>query len=208
MGCSAFITSVALQMLCAHAKRPWTRRRGVFTAALLFIGAWAFATIVRSDAFFGLFDPAGGVTEFRLPIDSNAVVSPTKRHHEYLLINYANNCCRLSLRRNCLSGLSIGRFDRCLSFTAGVIEATFFRQHGSIFALPGGIGSWLWRSYVINHTLHTVSDGTIVIFSDAMVEFVKSAIAAVDDLLEFCDVAVLASDLTHARGAPAEHGTY
>lgn len=45
------------------------------------------------------------------------------------------------------------------------------RDHPRIMAAPRGAGYWLWKPHVIADTLATVTDGTVVVYTDATVVY-------------------------------------
>jgi len=52
------------------------------------------------------------------------------------------------------------------------ISAEFKGNNAAVLNSPRGAGYWLWKPYVINEAMKVLSDDTILIYSDAGVEFI------------------------------------
>jgi len=66
-----------------------------------------------------------------------------------------------------------GLFDDCIEFTKKDISKTFINKYKEILDSNRGGGYWLWKYFVISKTLEEISDGDIVVYSDAGSSFNK-----------------------------------
>jgi len=63
------------------------------------------------------------------------------------------------------------------------IKATpFYHQNRAILDQPRGVGYWLWKPFIINEALNSLSDGDIVIYIDAGARIIDS----LNPLLSLC----------------------
>lgn len=91
------------------------------------------------------------------------------------LINYAQNCCAQSSAKNCETGIKVGGFHRCTTFSLRDLDADFRINNSHILSQTRGAGYWLWKPYIIYHTLKHLNQGDIMMYSDAGSYFVESA---------------------------------
>ena len=92
-----------------------------------------------------------------------------------LLINFAHQCCRRSQRRNCLTGLQFG-IQQCVMFNKLSLNTNpaFVNRNKNILDRQRGAGYWLWKPYFIFQELYLARDGDIIVYSDALVNFVAN----------------------------------
>ncbi len=92
-----------------------------------------------------------------------------------LLINFAHQCCRRAQRRNCLTGLQFG-IQQCVMFNKLSLNTnpTFVNRNKNILERKRGAGYWLWKPYLIFQELYLALDGDIILYSDALVNFVAN----------------------------------
>ncbi len=57
--------------------------------------------------------------------------------------------------------------DECLTLDMSDLDPEFRHQNSISFQTQRDGGLWLWKSYLINKTLHVLSDGDYVMYVDA-----------------------------------------
>lgn len=90
------------------------------------------------------------------------------------LLNYANQAYKTSQRKNSRTGLTVGGFDRVLSYGPDDIDAGFRRAHQHILEQPRGNGYWLWKPYFIARTLKELPEGEWLFYADSGSYFIQS----------------------------------
>lgn len=105
----------------------------------------------------------------------------SQRQKTPLLLTFAHNCCKNSIKRNCQSGLSHG-FAECQARSMDYVkeDVQFYMRNCDILNMKRGAGYWLWKPYIIWRALEESCEGDIIFYSDAAAEF----IADVNPLLE------------------------
>ena len=90
-----------------------------------------------------------------------------------LLINFAHGCCKREQKNNCLTGLQHG-IRQCIMLDKQILHnyPNFISRNKSILERKRGAGYWLWKPFLIFHELYLAQDGDIIIYSDALVDFV------------------------------------
>lgn len=97
-----------------------------------------------------------------------------------VLINFANGFFEKSQRQNTRTALTVGRFDRAVSYTPKDIDPDFFRENRRILSRTKGAGYWLWKPYFICNTLQTLREGDFLFYCDAGSYFVDAIDALID----------------------------
>ena len=107
-----------------------------------------------------------------------------------LLINFADGCCRRSQKNNCLTGLQYG-IRQCMMFNKQILKINpdFLARNRHILRRKRGAGYWLWKPYIILRELYLASEGDIIVYSDAAVDFVAN-ISHLTKLTEKQDIIV------------------
>lgn len=90
------------------------------------------------------------------------------------LLNYANQAYRSSQRKNSRTGLSVGGFDRVISYGPDDIDPDFSKTNQQILRAPRGNGYWLWKPYFIHQTLKTIAPEDWLFYSDSGSYFIHS----------------------------------
>lgn len=90
-----------------------------------------------------------------------------------LLINFAHGCCKREQKNNCLTGLQHG-IRQCVMLDKQILHnyPNFISRNRNILERKRGAGYWLWKPFLIFHELYLAQDGDIIIYSDALVDFV------------------------------------
>jgi len=101
-----------------------------------------------------------------------------------VLINFANIFFSKSQKYNAATGLSIGGFDRVISYRPQDIDREFFEKNRWLLSHPKGAGYWLWKPYFIKKTLNLLQDGDFLMYCDAGSHFICS----VDPLIQTCQI--------------------
>jgi hypothetical protein len=83
-------------------------------------------------------------------------------HH----ITYSNADMSISAQKCCESALKMGA-DRTTLYCPTDIDAQFKSAHESILSEPRGAGYWLWKPYIVEKTISTLSDGEYLVYTDA-----------------------------------------
>jgi hypothetical protein len=91
-----------------------------------------------------------------------------------ILINYADKIYLQSQRLNSKSGIQTGGFTEVKEYGLNNLDANFVRKNEFILQYPRGAGYWVWKPYIIYHTLRTLQKDDILFYSDAGAEFISS----------------------------------
>ncbi len=107
-----------------------------------------------------------------------------------LLINFAHRCCKRGQKNNCLTGLQYG-IHQCVMFNKRILDSSpgFVNRNKNILQRKRGAGYWLWKPYIIYQELYLARDGDIIVYSDALVDFVAN-ISYLTKLTEKQDIIV------------------
>lgn len=62
----------------------------------------------------------------------------------------------------------------------GVKQTSFYKQNESLLSQPRGLGFWAWKPYIIGKNMKSLSDGDVLIYSDAGVEFINNVNHIID----------------------------
>lgn len=90
------------------------------------------------------------------------------------LINYADKNFTKSQKKNSVSGINIGGFDKVIEYSRKDIDTDFYTKNQIILDSTRGAGYWLWKPYIIKKTLDRVNDGDIIFYCDAGSHFESS----------------------------------
>lgn len=82
-----------------------------------------------------------------------------------IFISYGDNRFYYSLRRIKQLAKRTGRFDQIIVYEPKDLPPCV--QASPLFAFPRGGGYWVWKPYVIYHTLEACSVGDVVYYADA-----------------------------------------
>jgi hypothetical protein len=96
------------------------------------------------------------------------------------LINYADLSHTLAQKRNTTSGYDVGGFDEIIEYNRNSIDPVFLESNKTIFDSSRGAGYWLWKSYIINKTLESMSEEDVLFYSDSGITFINN----IDPLIE------------------------
>lgn len=99
------------------------------------------------------------------------------------LITYCSDKMTISAKLCLLSGLEVGGCNFGSCYTPHDIDENFKRNNKEILEAERGAGYWLWKPYFINEKMQSLSDGDILIYSDAGVQFINS----IDHVLNVMD---------------------
>ena len=70
--------------------------------------------------------------------------------------------------------------DDTSCYSYGDILSDFNSDNYSVLSREFGVGLYIWKPYIINHSLRNLDDGDILIYSDAGVEFINSVHHIID----------------------------
>jgi hypothetical protein len=100
-----------------------------------------------------------------------------------VLVNYANFRYKTAQKKNKITGLTFGGFDKVLSYTNRSIDKKFYRENREILTQERGNGYWLWKPYFIKKALDQVDMGDYVFYCDSGAHFINS----VKPLIKLCN---------------------
>ena len=90
-------------------------------------------------------------------------------------ISFANEKYYRSLDLLEKTSLEIGKSDQFIRYTQEWLRAEpFWNENLSILNRPRGAGYWIWKPYIILKTFETLSDGDVVLYSDAGLKVIDS----------------------------------
>ncbi len=73
-----------------------------------------------------------------------------------------------------------GRFDKVIAYSPKDIDKDFKERNSVIFSQSRGGGYWLWKPYIIYHTLLRLNDGDYLFYCDAGSVWLKNARIFID----------------------------
>jgi hypothetical protein len=97
-----------------------------------------------------------------------------------VLVNYATLKFFASQQRNAQTGLTIGGFDRVISYDPRYIDPNFRIHNRYVLRFRTGAGYWLWKPYFIKRALSTLNEGDFLFYCDSGAHFVN----CIDPLIE------------------------
>lgn len=119
----------------------------------------------------------------------NATRSNNRRCYP-LLINFADGCCKKEQKNNCFTGLQYG-IHQCVMYDKQVFDnyPYFINRNKNILNRERGAGYWLWKPFIIFQELYLARVGDIIIYSDALVDFIAN-ISSLIKLTEEQDIII------------------
>jgi hypothetical protein len=99
------------------------------------------------------------------------------------LISYASDNMTISQERLVVSAYKWG-IDNVISYNRQHIDKGFYLNNKDILDAERGAGYWLWKPYIINKTINQLSEGDILIYSDAGVAFINDPKCIIDQMDE------------------------
>jgi hypothetical protein len=97
-----------------------------------------------------------------------------------ILVNFANDIYIESQKLSSNTGMSVGGFDRVISYSPDSISKRFKQKNRDIFSLKRGYGYWLWKPYIILDALRKSKKGDWIFYSDSAVEFIDTVDLIID----------------------------
>ena len=98
------------------------------------------------------------------------------------LINFADERFKTVQHISSKRAIEIGGVDKVWEFSPEDISEDFKQENSNIFSNKRGYGLWLWKPYFINKLLNTLTDGDVLIYSDAGVSFIRNVQPLIDVL--------------------------
>ena len=109
-----------------------------------------------------------------------------------ILVNYADGKFLESQKLNAQTGIDVGGFDTALTLGRRNLDPEFCARNQFILSQPRGAGYWLWKPYIIFHTLqHAMQEGDVLFYSDSGAYFVHDAAPVIDMCLSFTEKPIL-----------------
>lgn len=56
----------------------------------------------------------------------------------------------------------------------GLRQTTFYKHNKTLLSRPRGLGFWAWKPYIIEKSMRSLSNGGILIYADAGIEFINN----------------------------------
>lgn len=99
-----------------------------------------------------------------------------------ILFNYAHNMFLESQRKNSFTGMRIGNFDECFSFSIKDIDEKFYLKNKHILDQPRGAGYWIWKYYFADKILKdkNITKDDIIFYADSGSHFVDKIDKVID----------------------------
>lgn len=95
------------------------------------------------------------------------------KDYKVTAICYADENFSDAQKLNIWTAKHIAKADYTISYGPDDIDSDFRHLHADIFKYPKGGGYWLWKPYIIYHTLRKVKDGEYVFYLDSGCMFLK-----------------------------------
>lgn len=104
----------------------------------------------------------------------NIKLNKNSRKIEYTLINYSDKNYKKSQKLNTKTAISIGGFDRVISYSLKDIDLDFYYKNRNILHESKGAGYWLWKPYFIRKTFEYIDYGDYLFYCDSGCHFIDS----------------------------------
>lgn len=99
-----------------------------------------------------------------------------------VLVNLSNRLYEGSRKRLNESAMKFG-VDRVISYDFDDIKTTeFYQLHKQILDQTTGMGNWLWKPFIIQQAMNSLSDGDVLVYADSGI----AVIADLDPLINIC----------------------
>lgn len=99
------------------------------------------------------------------------------------LISYADGSDVFFKNQQGLAASAINRgVDYILNYRKSHLDSEFFKQYQAILSHKIGAGFWLWKPWIILHTLKTVPEGSYVIYCDSGLVLSDSVLPAIEKM--------------------------
>lgn len=119
-----------------------------------------------------------------------------------VLVSFANEKYYRSLDILEKTSLEIGKVDKMIKYTQESLKnSEFWKKNQYILSKPRGCGYWIWKPYIILDALNNLSEGDIVMYSDA-------GVSVIDDLSPLFEIASSNSSHGMMLFANGEHKNY
>jgi len=83
-------------------------------------------------------------------------------------ISYSNPRYKKSLQNLEKTSLEIGKVDEFIGYKEEWLKTTdFWKKNAFILSRPRGAGYWIWKPYLILETFNNLTNGDVVLYSDA-----------------------------------------
>lgn len=103
-----------------------------------------------------------------------------KNGYNVTVINYADSNFTDAQRLNTWTARHIGKADRVIEFGPNDIDQDFRNAHVDILRHEKGGGYWLWKPYIVYHSLLKAYDGDYIFYLDSGCIFLKRLCLFVD----------------------------
>ncbi len=84
-----------------------------------------------------------------------------------VFITYGDNKFKLQKKHLLTLAKKSGYFDACFAYGPNELNNNFLKKYDEILKNKKGAGFWIWKHQIIKQQLEEVSDGDIVVYSDA-----------------------------------------
>ena len=82
-----------------------------------------------------------------------------------IFISYGDTKFHKSLKRISKQARTIGIFDRIITYSPK--DMPLYIKSSPLFSAQKGGGYWLWKPYIIKHTLEQLNEGDVLYYIDA-----------------------------------------
>lgn len=137
-----------------------------------------------------------------------SIQTQTDAPRDVYLISYADGHDVFLQNQNTLAYSAINKgFDFILNYRKHHIDPQFIADHASVFQQKKGAGLWLWKPWIILHTLETVPENAVVFYADSGIVF-HSPIHEFVKLVQDHDMILIGDDPTYTLGAQTKREAF
>jgi hypothetical protein len=115
--------------------------------------------------------------------------------HQIIAINYANEKFRTQQKYNTFTAYMLGKVDKVIEYSIKDIDDGYLQRNATIFSYKRGAGLWVWKPYIVLHTLESMNEGDYLFYCDSGAFYVNK-VSKVIDVMERENVSILPFELS------------
>ena len=96
-----------------------------------------------------------------------------------------------------LSGAAHGVTNVITTHHRDLLKSEFYAEHNALLSRARGLGFWAWKPFIIERSMRSLSNGDILIYADAGVEFINNVSHVIDRMDQ--DIFLFGNNWEHAH---------
>lgn len=157
-----------------------------------------FLNVILKGVFLILVFLAGGQYYLLMKndISTTTVLLPEEGNPPVYLVSYADGPSVFLQNQNTLAFSALNKgVDFILNYRRSHIDPHFIQEHSQIFSQKKGAGYWLWKPWIILHTLESLPEQAIVFYADSGI-ILRNSIRPLIHLVQDYDMLLVEGDPT------------